>query len=996
MKKLTASVFLVVVSSSFALVKAQDSTKIKTQDISEVIITGPMNIKKKIDQQTSSAAVINNAELTQANNQNAVQSLTGKVAGLNISQTNSSVNGTFDIKIRSSKTLTGSTTPLIVIDGVKSTAAIFQQLPSDMIESQTILKGMQAAALYGSDGVNGAIIVTTRKGTSGKKVRITLNSGVEFENIAFVPTRQKKYGQGWYGERIHVENGAWGPAYSDPAYAGQELPVGIPLYDVDGDGQISINGNNGNYPLNDITASKYFKDAPLDKDNVKNFFQTGTALTNSLTIASGDANAYSALSLTRQDREFIVMDDTSKKTTAMFKGGFKKDKWTLDGVATITSISTKQTNGDIYPTLLHTASEIDPTAWKDFNNNDRAYTWNMYYSNPYWHIKHNRANSKSTIINGTVNLSYKLNDHITISDNGSVQYVVGDGLAYRDAYSGTSEGIAGVAAITSAYSQNNSISRVIYNDFMVDFDYDLTSDLNLKFLAGFNTQENYTKITSAGGSILNIPGIYTVWNVSTPTQPYNLSNARTLFRKNGLFGNLDLAYKDYLNFNATIRGDWSSKFLNSNSSFSSDYQYWYPSFGVSFNVKNAFLKEVNPQALSRFVVKGSWTRVGGDDPIGAYSIEDTAVLGAGYPYASGPLSFVNNASPTAFDVKPQFITSVEFNLGLGFFKDRLTLDVNAFQNDTKDLITFQTTSSASGINFKRINVGQIRSRGIEIELGATPIKTSDFRWDLRASYYADTQEVLELPDGQDEVALYSAGNVGIYAIKGEKYPVIKGTGYIRDPQGRIVIDQATGDPLYSNKFIELGNANPKYVLTFNTNLKYKNWGLYASMDFRTGHKLFAESMQRLAWGGYLESSAEFDRTQGGYVIPNSVYLNSAGQYVANTSIKSGGTSYADLPSYYGGVYQNIAENFVIDATAFKVRELGINYTLGKDTAKSIGIEGLTFGVYARNPFRVFSKENKGYVDPETSVGSGSNVYGVASQSQYPTTRVIGFNTVINF
>ncbi|MFC3159372.1 hypothetical protein ACFOEQ_13365 [Chryseobacterium arachidis] len=159
---------------------------------------------------------------------------------------------------------------------------------------------------------------------------------------------------------------------------------------------------------------------------------------------------------------------------------------------------------------------------------------------------------------------------------------------------------------------------------------------------------------------------------------------------------------------------------------------------------------------------------------------------------------------------------------------------------------------------------------------------------------------------------------------------------------------------------------------------------------------FAESMQRLAWGGYLESSAEFDRTQGGYVIPNSVYLNSAGQYVANTSIKSGGTSYADLPSYYGGVYQNIAENFVIDATAFKVRELGINYTLGKDTAKSIGIEGLTFGVYARNPFRVFSKENKGYVDPETSVGSGSNVYGVASQSQYPTTRVIGFNTVINF
>jgi hypothetical protein len=537
----------------------------------------------------------------------------------------------------------------------------------------------------------------------------------------------------------------------------------------------------------------------------------------------------------------------------------------------------------------------------------------------------------------------------------------------------------------------------LYNDFIVNFDYDLTDDLNLKLLTGFNTQESYSKITTAGGSTLNIPGIYTVWNVSKPTQPYSLNNSRLTSRKYAIFGNLDLNYKNYLSFNATIRGESSSKFLNSDVTKRTDsYNYWYPSAGVSFNVRNAFEGVKNIRALSRFVVKGSWVKVGGDDPISTYAIENTAVLGSGYPYGSGPLSFVNNASPTDYAVKPQFVTSKEANLGLGFFRDRITLDVSVFQNDTKDLITFQTTSSASGINFKRINIGRIQSRGLEVELGITPIKTKDFKWDLRASYYTDTQKVMELPDGADEVALSTFGNVGIYAVKGENYPVIKGTGYVRDDQGRIVVDRVSGDPLYTNKFINLGNANPKYILTLNTNFKYKNWGAYATMDFRTGHKIYAETMQNLAWGGYLEQSADFDRTQGGYVIPNSVYMNAAGQYVENTSIKSGGSSYASVTDYYGGVYSKIAENFVIDATAFKVRELGINYSLGKEMANSLGLDGLTLGVYARNPFHVFSKENRGYTDPETSASSGNNAAGLALQDQYPSTRIIGFNTVINF
>lgn len=1005
MKKLTTSVLIVVVSSSFALINAQrkqNDTIIKETSIGEVIITGALNMKKKLDAQTSSVSVVNSDALTQANNQNAVQSLSGKVTGLQINQSNSSVNGSFDIKLRGSRTISGSTTPLIVIDGVISTVSIYSQLPSDMIESVSVLKGLQGAALYGSQGVNGAIIVSTKRGTNSKKVKVTLNNGVDFENIAFLPARQKQYGQGWYGERIHVENGAWGPAYNDPAYAGQSLPYGIPLYDVNNDGTISINGNDGNTPQQDIASSIYLPfNAPSSANaNLRKFFQTGTTYTNGVTIGAGDSNGYASLSLLRQDKEFIIMDDKSKKTTAIFKGGMKKDRWTIDGTFSFINQSNNTTPADIYSNILQSAPEIDITKWKGALNDDRAYTWTMFFQNPYWNIKHYRSAVKTNNISGTVSLSYKVNDHITILDNGTGQYNTGDGRQWRDLYSGATPGlptIAGVTALNSLYNQYNTNSTYFYNDIMARFDYNLTDDINSNLTVGWNVQDTYGKGTAAGGNNLNNPGIYTVWNVLNPTQPYsfNGTNSLTRVRKYAGFANLDLSYKDYLYLNATVRSESSSVFISSDTNYESKFHYTYPSVGLSFIPKNAFESLKNSNTLSRFVVKGSYTMVG-NDPVASYAIENTAVVAPGFPFGTNPLSFIVNPNPTNPAIKPEFVTSTEFNLGLGFFKDRITLDANVFNNSTKDLITQRTTSSASGISSQRFNIGKIRTRGIELDLGFTPIKTSDFRWDGRISYYADQQEVLDLPSGVDEVALYSSGNVGVYAIRGEKYPVIKGTGYLRDDQGRIIVDEATGDPKATNSFINLGNANPKYTLTFNTNIRYKNWEVSATMDYRTGHKFYADQMANLAFGGYLEQSAEFDRTQGGYVIPNSVYMNSAGQYVANTSIKSGGNDYSHLPTYYGGVYSSIAENFVIDATAFKVRELALSYTLGKDMVRSTGLDGLTIGVYARNPFRVFSKENRNYSDPESNVSNGNNVMGIAARSQYPTTRIIGFNTTINF
>lgn len=996
MKKLTTSVLVVVLTSTFAIANGQKKDTIKTTEIGEVIMTGAMNRKMKLDAQTSTAAVIGKDKLTQAGAPNAIAALASKVPGLTINKTSSSVDGTYDIKIRGSRTLTGSTSPLIVIDGVISSMTILQSLPSDVIESTTTLLGLQGAALYGSQGVNGAIIVTTKKGSGGRKARISFNSNVEFDNVLFTPARQQKYGQGWYGQRIHVENGSWGPAFSDPAYAGQNVAIGIPFYDVNGDGMIFVNSD-GEVPSEDAASSVFAPFAARKKDNAKEFFQTGLNFNNTLTISAGSEGAYAGLSVNRQDREFIVAEDKLKKTSLTFNGGFKMDKFSLDGSVTYINRSVSTTDPNLYRNLLQSAPEVPITAFRD---SPHPYAWTMFYQNPYWTIGNIRNNTKTDILNGTISLGYKINDNISITNNGTAQITSTDVLNYNNGYVAStanpaitySDGSTAPRAITSSLSQSNAINRYFYNDLMANFNYDFTKDVNFKLTVGYNVQQTESKTTSVSGTGIKIPGLYQYWNLTTLTIPYNLNNRRFIDNRYAFFANMDLSYKDYLFVNATGRYENSSKLLHSDKSVYSKPNYFYYSAGVSFMPLKAF--NVESDIVSRFVVKGSHTRVG-NDPVTIFGIEDTVGLGTGFPYGTGPLSFVNNQTPTDTNIRPEKVTSNDISLGLGFLKNRITLDASFYLQTTKDLITNQTTSNASGLRFTPVNVGDIQNKGMEVSLGLVPIKGSDFSWDLNLAWSINRTKVIELANGQDEVNLSTGGYAGIYAIKGQEFPMLKATAYMRDEQGRIIINPENGNPYITNNYVNFGRVTPNYTLALNTNFKYKNFGLYAVLEYRNGGKIYSGAMQGLAFSGNLEQSAEFDRTQGGYVIPNSVYMNSAGQYVENTSIKSGGNDYLGLPDYYGSVYSRIGENFIMSGTAFRVRELGISYSLSTDVARSIGLAGLSFSVYARNPFYKFAKENRGYVDPEASFTTG-NISGITNANQYPSTRTVGFTTTINF
>ncbi|WP_428070308.1 SusC/RagA family TonB-linked outer membrane protein [Chryseobacterium gambrini] len=1006
MKKLTASVLLVVLSSSFAVVNAQkkgNDTIPRTTDIEEVVFVQPVTGRLKVkDEVTTAQQIISNQQLKAANNPNAISAIAGKASGVRINQTNSSVNSSQSIVIRTPTTITGNQEALVVIDNVISSANILAQLPPDLIESVNIIKGAGGAAIYGSQGINGVVVVTTKRGTASGGLRINYNSSVDFETVAFLPKRQRNYGQGWYGKKVNVENGAWGPAFNDPAYAGTMQPYGVPLYDFDGDGFITVNPND-NAPTGDEGASIMSTFAPYGKDNVKDFFQTGTIFQNTLSVSTGNSNGYFGLTLGSLEKEFIVADDKLSRYSVLMKGGTKINKWSFDGQINYIRTKTSQADATIYHDLLQSASDIPIEKFKDYSDN--AYGWNIYYTSPYFRQKHIRSNSIQNYFNLIGAAAYKFDDHINLSYRGNMSFNNAESSNYNDGYvvAPIYNGI--VPNVQSSYFQSNVNQQNYYGDLTLNLNYDIATDLNLDVTVGHNYQDRRTTNSQAGGTGLLIPGLYTIPNLSNPAQPSTLNNRKFHTNVHAFLGNIDLSYKKYLFFNAAGRYEMNSSLKQL--SVSNDFSYFFPSASLSFIPTKAF--DFGGKVLNYLKVNAALERTGGISAIGNYQLYPVAIVGGGYPYAgSGYISYQPQTTVTDRSLNPEFTTRAEVGLSFGLFNDRITFDGAVYKSKTDDLITLQTTSSATGLTGQWRNVGDMEGRGIEMNINFVPIKNKNIRWDIGANFTSGYSKVTKLADGAKEIALLSSSSVGIFAVEGEKFGVIKGTTYLRDDQGRIVVNAATGLPQVNSQLSVLGRNTPKYILGLTTSLKVKGFTLSATADYRTGHVFYSGTKNSMAFSGQLEESANFDRTKP-YVIPNSVYLQN-GAYVANTSVPIFATTFNNpnnanynptlaLSEHYGGAtYNSVGENFVMDATAFKVREIAISYTFDKKILGNSKINELTIGFQARNPFIKFAKENRNYDDPETGFdGNGAYAGFIGNAAtQYPNLRTYGGNISITF
>ncbi|WP_333810311.1 SusC/RagA family TonB-linked outer membrane protein [Flavobacterium sp.] len=932
-----------------------------------VEVIGAVGIKKKQDAVTSSNQVVNSEELRQAANPNVVQSLAGKVSGLTINTTNNGVNATTRIVLRGNRSISGNNQALVVIDNVISDARTLQALAPEIIESTNVLKGAQGAALYGEQGVNGVIIVTTKRGNKGGKLRVSVNSSMDFEEVAYVPQRQQRYGQGWNGQHISYENGGWGAEMD-----GVVRPVGLAQAD-------------GTYIM-----APY---SPI-KDNIKKFFQTGTLFQNGISISGGDAESgYVTLSANRQTTDFVVEKDRLNRDTFLFRAGKKFDKWTVDGNVTYNTEKTETTSSNLFTDLLQTATNIPV---ERFANSGQAGHWTSYYNNPYWLRDNVRNTNRRDQFRGIATLNYALNKNINFNYVAGLTFTQANALSYTNGYTDLLQVGGGNHTVVSTFDTSNANSRNFYHDFLINFNYKLSDKISMKANIGNNIQDSYSQSTSVGGDNLTIPGLY---NISNITGDPRRSNSFSRQRRYSFFGNVDFGVskggdsEEFLFLNLTARNDWDSRFTGFEKT-----NYFYPSAGLSIIPTKAF-EGLKSNKFNYWKLAGSIVKVGNASLLSPYQSELNYNPGSGYPFNTLN-SFLPTQNPVNPGLTPEFMTTYEFTTNLGFFNDRLTIDASIFQTKTTDLITSQQLSAGTGLTTQLTNIGQMTTKGFEIDLGISAIRASDFnglglKWDNRIGYFSAKSIVDKVSDQATEIPLvnFTGNGIGVFAVEGEEFPLIKGIGYERDDQGRVLIDPVSGNPIKTAGYKILGKATPDYILNYNTSVEFKGFRLAAVMDYRTGHQFWSGTKDWLSWSGHLYESAENGRS--GFIFPNSAIETAPGVYTENTSVVTGGSTYTSYLNYFSNEYRDVVENFVLDATAFKVRELSLSYTLPTKTIEKTGLTSLRFGVNARNPFVVLPKENRGYNDPEQSRSSG-NDQGLAVTGQYPATRTFGFSLNASF
>ncbi|RAJ19991.1 TonB-linked SusC/RagA family outer membrane protein [Gelidibacter algens] len=933
-------------------------------ELDEVVVTA-LGIKRKPKELPYATAMIKQEDLVQAAPVDITTALAGKASGLNINISDNGVNPNSSIVLRAFNSLTGNNGALIVVDGVPQAQNSISSLNANDVESVNILKGASSVTLYGSAGSNGAIIITTKRGQKNEKINIDFNSSVTFENVKYFPKVQTQFGSGSTEgfEYNPDENESWGPRYD-----GLPRRVGPILSD-------------GTYQV--------LPYAPV-KDNKKNFFVTGLTQQNAISLSGGDANSTYFFSAQHVDRSGVTPNDTYIRDNLRFNASRKYGK-----LETTTSVSFFQdkTNvagespqdGSFYRILLNTPGHIPLTNYKNWRTDKFATPdtyYNAYFKNPYQIIDQNRNTSRSNRLQAITKLDYDFNDWIKAS------YTLG-GTWFNSSYKNTQE--AWTYDTTLTYTRpSDEVNAVadgmlqnfrLNSDFLLSFDKNFGEDFNARLILGNHVETYRDKSINIGGTNLFTNIIY---NVNVRTGELTGDEGTTQKRLYSYFGDLTLGFRDYLFLTGSYRQDISSTLPKDNNS------YGYYSAGISFVPTDAF-EGLKGTVLGNLKLNASYAKVGNDAGIG--QTNENFQVPVGFPFGG-----TTGLRPTTIAVdpnlSPEFSTSTEVGLSLDLFKRRISLDANYYFVKVEDQINFSAASYASGASAYLTNIGEIQNKGFEFDLGIVPFKSENFQWDLGFTVSTNKSEVISLNDGAERLQVGTGyqNTAFLYAQIGDAYPSIFAPGYERDDQGRVVINPNTGDPIATSEFINLGSTVPNFIAGVTTKIRYKDFTLSGVADYKTGHVYYSTLVEALEFAGLTAHSASTNRQP--FVFPNSSYETSPGSgvYVANTDIttSSGGRN------FWQTSYNNIKENYVVDATAIKIREIALDYNLPSKYLKQTPFDALSIGLVANNLIMWRAKENV-YTDPEFSINTGGDgVSGIGSTDQAPPTGTYGFKVNLKF
>jgi len=920
---------------------------------------------------------------------NPVNSLQGKIAGLQIQSSSGSMGGSSKILIRGVKSITGNNQPLFVIDGVpiegtdyNSTDTqrgaggydygnLVQDLNPDDIENISVLKGPNASALYGSRGTNGVIMITTRKAKKGDGYGVTFNSSVGLEVVNKLPKMQKLYGGGYGFKTIDI-NGKY-YLYPDMAtdeswgdkYKGQDFVSWFDLAKWEDGGKVG-------YP----TTSKW--NAP--KHDIDDFFETGVSFTNNIAVSQATDRANVRISYTNSDLTGYMPNSSLTKNIFNASASTISADKRLEVFTNVTYFNSRakgrpetgNSDNNVMKQFIQWGHrELDMKELKSMYMNSIGHqvTWNrtgwddatpMYSNNPYWSRYMNYENDSRNRIYGNVGMSYKILDNLKFQYKANVDFFVDKQYERNAVYS---HELSRYYEISRQQIETNHEFMLSYNSrFKSDFSFDANVGSNF-----MNRRYEYIFGETDGG--LAIPLFYNLKNSVTNPKSDNYFKKKSI---RSAFANATLGYKNTYYLDMSLRVDWSSTLPENNS------PYKYPSIAGSF-VFSELLKDKTPW-LSFGKLSLSYAQVNNDtDP---YQIIDTDS-----PYSDITATPGYNMSTALknIDLKPESTNSYEAGLEMSFLNNRLGFEATVYSSETKNQII---PINGAYIHFIA-NSGVMSNKGVELSLHGTPVKTVNFSWVSSLVLASNKNKVKKLADGIIGYNLARTPyHVLISANVGKEYGVIMGTDFVYDDKGNKVIN-ADGTYASTSDRQNLGKVYPDFTGGWTNTFRYKNFDLSVLFDFSKGGHYFSASYMLGMYSGMLEETAA--RNEYGVNIRESI-ANGGG--VLLKGVLADGTvntKRIDARTYGNQYYTGPLAQDVFKSDYLKLREINIGYTI--PLKKAYFIKSFHVAAYGRN-LAIWGPDVK-HFDPETTVTSSSNIQGIEGGA-LPSVANYGLNFSLKF
>lgn len=936
---------------------------------------------------------VKGASIKESGESNIVSGISAKVSGVQVTNSSGAAGAASYIKIRGNATFTANDNqPLMVVDGVpidnsqiatsdlragvaNSNRAI--DINPDDIESISVLKGGAAAALYGTRGANGVILITTKKGAYGEDFKVNVSSSMEISQVNKMPELQNSYSQGYFGTYGGGTSNpfSWGPALADLGY--------------DADGNITQDATGGVTPY-DNTA----------------FLQRGRRLNNSLTLSGGGQKSSYYLSIANlQDQGIVPLNQfdrttirltgsgqiaTNLKATASLaysnSGGYRVQQGSNTSGLMLGLLRTPPTfdnsNGVTDPT--------DPAAFLNADGSQRNYRAGGGYDNPYWTINMNPFTDDVNRVFGYTKFDWSPVENLLVS--------------YRYGIDQYSDVRKQIISINSRTFPGGSISDEAYavkeqnHDLTARYSMDL-GPIGASFFGGFNANQRDRKYVGTYGTGLVLPNFYNMSNAQNQ-QAYESFVGRRLW---GIYGEAQFDYADWAYLTLTARRDQASTFGNVSTPII------YPSASLSLILTEAL--GIESDVLNFAKLRASSAQVGSEPGFASNATYfNQAGVGSGwingisFPYL-GVTGFTQSNTLGNPNLLPEYTVTNEIGGEVRMFNNKISADVTLYQQTSKDLIVAVPVAGSSGYTSSFINAGEMTNTGVELQLNANLVKTDDFTWDAGMTFTRNRNIVKKLADGVDVISLpWGFFGANQRLVEGEAYGTLYGDDWARDENGNALVD-ASGYPIYSSTEVVVGDPNPDYLMGITSAATYKNWSFNMLWDIRQGGDIWNGTRGALYYfGTHADTDVMPDGTKRGETfVWEDVVMGNNGVYAPGTTDADGNDISGqpnttpilnDIDSYALGPlsgFTGASRPFIEDGSWVRLRNIGVNYRFDADALNGTKLKGLSVGVSGRN---IFLRTPYRGVDPETNLSGATNSQG-ADYFNMPNTMGVIFNLKAN-